>query len=194
MGLMEKEAKKRRQWGSFQRVMLYAALGGVMVAIGAVPDFSKIIKYYAGAKKDARFNYQAKTVLERLAQKGFITFEERDGRRYARITEKGKRILQLETQKVEHLKKRKWDKRWRVVIFDIPERRRKIRVRLRLFMQQYGFTRLQDSVWVYPYDCEDLVALAKANFHLGTDVLYMRVEHIENDKHLREHFELSAGE
>jgi DNA-binding transcriptional regulator PaaX len=192
MGKIEQGARRERRWGAFQQAMLYAALGGVMVATGAVPDFSKIIKYYASAKKGARFNYQAKTVLGRLAAKGLVTFEERGGRRYARITERGKQILELETQKVAIAKKRKWDRRWRVVIFDIPERRKSIRVRLRRFMNEYGFVRLQDSVWVYPYDCEDLIALAKANFRVGADVLYMIVERIERDKHLREHFVLPA--
>ena len=190
MGVIEQSARRERRIGAFQQAMLYAALGGVIVAIGAVPNFSKIIKYYTGAKKGARFNYQAKTVLGRLMARGLITFEERDGRRYARITEKGKRVLELETQKVAITKRRKWDRRWRVVIFDIPERRRSVRVRLRRFMQEYGFVRLQDSVWIYPYDCEDLIALAKANFRIGADVLYMIVERLERDKHLREHFGL----
>jgi DNA-binding transcriptional regulator PaaX len=190
MGVIEQSAKVERRWGAFQKAMLYAALGGVMVATGAVPDFSKILKYYTGAKKGARFNYQVKTVLGRLATKGLITFEERNGKRYARITERGQQLLQLETQKTASTKKRKWDRRWRVVIFDIPERRRKVRVRLRLFMQKYGFVRLQDSVWIYPHDCEDLIALAKANFRVGVDVLYMIVERLERDKHLREHFGL----
>ncbi len=172
--------------------MLYAALGGVMIATGAVPDFSKIIKYYMGAKKGARFNYQAKTVLGRLATRGLITFEDRSGRRYARITERGRQVLELETRKVVDVKKKKWDRRWRVVIFDIPERRRGVRVRLRRFMEEYGFIRLQNSVWIYPYDCEDLIALAKANLRVGADVLYMIVERLERDRHLREHFALPA--
>ena len=87
-------------------------------------------------------------------------------------------------------KKRRWDQRWRVIIFDIPERRRKIRDRLRSTMRELGFARLQDSVWVYPYDCEDLMALLKADLKLGVSVLYMVVEHIENDKYLREQFSL----
>ena len=192
MGVIEQGAKRERRWGAFQQAMLYAALGGVMVATGAVPDFSKIIKYYTGAKKGARFNYQAKTALGRLAAKGLITFEERGDRRYARITERGKRILELETQKVAVAKKKKWDRRWRVVIFDIPERRKSVRDRLRRFMDTYGFVRLQDSVWVYPHDCEDLIALAKAEFRIGYDVLYMIVERIERDGHLREHFGLPS--
>jgi DNA-binding transcriptional regulator PaaX len=190
MGTIEQSAKKERRWGAFKQAMLYAALGGVMIATGTVPDFSKIIRYYAGAKKCARFNYRAKTVLGRLAAKGLVTFEERIGRRYARITERGKQVLELETRKVAHAKKVKWDRRWRVVIFDIPERRSSVRVRIRRFMQEYGFVRLQNSVWIYPYDCEDLIALAKAKFHIGLDVLYMIVEQLEHDAHLREHFAL----
>ena len=50
--------------------------------------------------------------------------------------------------------------------------------------------RLQDSVWVFPYDCEDFIALLKAELKIGAAVLYMVVEHIENDKHLRSHFGL----
>jgi len=94
----------------------------------------------------------------------------------------------METEKTNIAKKRKWDKRWRIVIFDIPERRKSVRTRLRRFMNEYGFVRLQDSVWIYPYDCEDLIALAKANFRIGADVLYIIVEKLERDKYLREHF------
>lgn len=191
MGDIERTAQTERRRAVIQQAMLYAAVGGVMVAIGAVPDFSKILKYYTGRQKGARFNYKAKSVLERLVTRGLITFEERDGKRYARLTNAGEQALRLEMLRdADARKPKRWDKRWRVVIFDIPERRRTIRVRLRRFMEEYGFVRLQDSVWVYPYDCEDLIALAKAKFRVGVDVLYMIVEQLERDKHLREHFSL----
>ncbi len=57
-------------------------------------------------------------------------------------------------------------------------------------MRELGFARLQDSVWVYPYDCEDLMALLKADLKIGAAVLYMVVEHIENDKQLQTQFAL----
>jgi len=78
-----------------------------------------------------------------------------------------------------------------MIVFDIPERRRVIRNRLRMTMEELGFMRLQDSVWVFPYDCEDFIALLKADMRIGTAVLYVIVEEIENDSHLREHFGLT---
>ena len=190
---MEHSAQRERRWGTFQHTLLaVAAIGGVILVAAAIPNAARLLKYFPGYKKGARFNYKAKTVLGRLAEKGLVVFIEKDGKRYARITKKGQHILQMESERKTIAKKRKWDERWRVVIFDIPERRRSVRVRLRRFMEEYGFVRLQDSVWIYPYDCEDLIALAKANFRIGADVLYMIVERLERDKHLREHFKLPA--
>ena len=59
-------------------------------------------------------------------------------------------------------------------------------------MREIGFVRLQDSVWVYPYDCEDFIALLKAELKIGRDVLYAIVDTIEHDKNLRQHFNLPA--
>ena len=73
-------------------------------------------------------------------------------------------------------------------MFDVPERRRAVRDKLRTAMRSLGFVRLQDSAWVYPYDCEDLIALLKAELKIGFSALYLVVEHIENDKYLREEF------
>ena len=195
MGVIEKKARKVRRLRTFQKAMLIAAIGGVMVAIGAVPDFNKILKHLLrNRKNDARFRYQAHTALRRIATQGLVTFEDRSGKRYACITEAGEQMLELESLREKSMKKpKRWDGRWRVVLFDIPERRRGVRNRLRLFMQEYGFVRLQDSVWIYPYDCEDLIALAKANFRIGVDALYMIVEQLERDAHLREHFGLSVA-
>jgi len=191
MGKLEKKSKRARRIGVIQAGLLTAvALSAVVVSAGAVPHATQLLRYLPGHKKGARFTYRTKSALSRLAVMGLITFEERGGKRYARLTKEGRRVLDIEAAKTQIQKKRRWDRKWRIVIFDIPERRRNIRIRLRKFMASCGFVRLQDSVWVYPYDCEDLVTLMKAEFHIGVDVLYLIVEQLEHDKYLREHFHL----
>ena len=75
-------------------------------------------------------------------------------------------------------------------MLDIPEYRRKTRSRLRALMNDFGFLRLQDSVWVSPYDCEDLISLVKAELKVGKDILYAVVDQIENDSWIKKHFGL----
>lgn len=190
MGIVETAARAKRRRGYVQQALLATvALSGVVLVATVVPNIPQALAHLPSLKR-AQLRYRYHTALSRLAAQGHITFEKHDGKSYARITNTGRNLLALEREKAKlrNLKKRRWDKRWRVVIFDIPEHRRKIRDRLRKIMLDVGFYRLQDSVWVFPYDCEDFVTLLKSELRVGSAVLYMIVEHIENDKHLQAHF------
>lgn len=104
------------------------------------------------------------------------------GKAYAQKIERAERIL-LHPKKV-------WDGKWRIVIFDVKEKYKSSRERFRRILQKAGFVRLQDSVWVYPHDCEELIALMRKDLRLGGSVLYLIAEGIENDSPLHSHFGL----
>lgn len=190
MGSLEAEARQVRRRGQMKDALLVALLVGGMMAIGAVPH--TLLPTLGGKSKDKRrFNAYAKTVASRLVRQGLAAWVRRDGISYLRITEAGRHKLAFTREKMR-LKdeKRRWDGRWRMVAFDLPERRRTVRARLRATMAEVGFVRLQDSVWVYPHDCEEFIALLKAELKIGKDALYAIVERIENDKTIRAHFHL----
>lgn len=84
-----------------------------------------------------------------------------------------------------------WDQKYRVVSFDISVMKNKERHLLRRQLVEWGFIRLQNSVWVFPYDCLVAISLLKSSFGIVTEVIYMTVESIENDKWLRDSFGLS---
>lgn len=191
MGQLEKAARMQRRIGYVQYAILSAiAITGILAVGMLAPNVLQLLGKMPGNKY--RFKNQSQNVLTRLARQGYIIFEERGDTRYARITDAGKRILILNgaTLAQRAKKGKRWDKRWRVVIFDIPERRRQTRDTLRAMMKSFGFVRLQDSAWIYPYDCEDVVALLKAELKTGAAVLYIIVEKLENDQRFREHFDL----
>jgi len=108
------------------------------------------------------------------------------------LTEKGTGALaRLNFEQYGQSKqKQRWDKRWRLLIFDIPEKKRTIRDKIRHTLISIGFMRLQDSVWIYPYDCEDLITLLKAELRVGKDLLYAIVDELEYDRPVREYFGL----
>jgi DNA-binding transcriptional regulator PaaX len=136
--------------------------------------------------------HAVREALFRLEKKGLIKCGKTQNGRGARLTQHGKEFVH-KMELMESLKMRRpkrWDGRWRIVIFDIWERRRKVRDKLRFLLMKVGFYKLQGSVWVYPYDSEELVALLRADMHLGNGILYLIAEGIENDTKLKRHFKL----
>ncbi len=129
-----------------------------------------------------------KSACMRLLAHGLL---ERNKGNMLRLSEKGKlKLKELKSNNIDFKIPLKWDKKWRMLIFDIPEHRKGTRDKIRHTLIDIGFMRLQDSVWVFPYDCEDLIQLLKADLKIGKDVLYIVADRIEYEKNLITHFRL----
>ena len=194
MATLEEEAKRERRRGYLQKAVLNTiGVAGMMAVAVVAPNVLQVSGRF-GLGRRGRFIEQAEKATARLVRKGYIKFEERKGKKYLRLTNAGKLFLQRaeweERLRTSLLKKRTWDRRWRMVVFDIAERRKESRRKLRQMLRSFNFLRIQDSVWVYPYDCEEVVVLLKAELRIGKEVLYAIVEKIENDGWIRKHFGL----
>jgi hypothetical protein len=169
MGNIEVRAKKRKQKRDIQHAVL-AAIGtaGVLSIALVAPNIFQALPHILG-KEQYKLRFQAKNATHRLLIKGWV---KRNARGMLEITDQGRRQLAIReaTLSSPAATKRKWDKQYRLVMFDM---------------------RLQDSVWVSPYDCEDIIALVKANLAVGKEIIYAVVSEIENDGVIRRHFDLS---
>ncbi|KKR79849.1 MAG: repressor [Candidatus Nomurabacteria bacterium GW2011_GWA2_40_9] len=193
MGILEKEIKIKDKRKNIQKIILNTIFAaGILGVMVVAPNVLSVIKQIEkGIKRKKNLKYSINSSFVRLREKGLIEIIEVNGKRVARITQKGESKLDFLDRHNFKLKiPKKWDGRWRVVIFDIKESKKRIRALLRVTLSQIGFIRLQNSVWVYPYDCEDLVSLLKADFKIGSEILYMIVEKLENDWSLRKKFNL----
>ncbi|OGG57485.1 CRISPR-associated endonuclease Cas2 [Candidatus Kaiserbacteria bacterium RIFCSPHIGHO2_01_FULL_55_17] len=192
MGKMENAVRKQRKKRYIQDAILTTLAGVGALAVVALAPAVLIAVGQIAKQSGYKMGWRARTAAGRLAQKGLVRFVEIHGKKHVEITEAGRRFFALESAKLEARTHRKlrWDRRYRMVIFDIPETRRGTRERLRRLMREFGFLRIQDSVWVSPHECEELVALIKAELRIGKDVLYVIVESIENDAWVRRYFNL----
>ena len=59
-------------------------------------------------------------------------------------------------------------------------------------MRSFGFVCLQQSVWVYPYHCQEIIELLKQYLELNVEVIYMLVDLIEGDEWLKKEFQLKS--
>lgn len=86
---------------------------------------------------------------------------------------------------------KKWDGKWRVICFDIPETRKYMRYLIHQKLVELGFYRLQDSVFVTPQPCGEILKLMQKAFFLQEDVRGMVVTQIDDERVLLNHFDLS---
>lgn len=193
MGILEKEVKNKIRNTKIQRAILSSICAAGLISVAmVVPNAMKAMKAFDGGIR-RKFNpkYAIKSAVDRLMEKGLVVFEKTNTGTFLRLTTKGEKCLDYFERHDFKLKKpKKWDGKWRIIIFDIKEKQKTLRDKVRLTLARIGFVRLQHSVWVYPYDCEDLMTLLKADFRIGKDMLYLIVDKIEYDSPIRKRFGL----
>ena len=90
-----------------------------------------------------------KRQLDRLEQAQFIERAQESQDRLCRLTEKG-RLHALGGRDPDAAWERRWDGKWRLVLFDVPAGEDAQRERLRRYLRNKGFGYLQQSVWISP--------------------------------------------
>lgn len=111
---------------------------------------------------------------------------------YISLTKEGKKKagrFQIDSLQIQ--KPKRWDRKWRIVLFDIENSKGIKREALRGKLRELGFYLYQKSVWIHPYKCEDEINTLKEFFGLGEEEICLIVaEGIANEKKVREHFGL----
>lgn len=183
-----KKSKRLDRGAVGMAVLSVVGAAGLIALALAAPNAVQLLRFFK--KNDRRYRtpaYVTKTV-GKLHRQGLVYVFEQNGEEVVRLTEKGQRMLLRYQLKEKRLKKWKWDHKWRLLIFDIEEKRRSARDRARHDMLSFGFIRLQDSVWVYPYECEEVVTLLKAQYKIGKEMLYIVTDNLEGDDVLKKKF------
>ncbi len=144
-----------------------------------------------------------------LAIKPFLTNKRRREKAFKKLEEKGLIILGGEkivlSPRGEEIQRRsmtddlviehfEWDGIWRVVIYDIPNTDKKERDYFRLILKKLGFTAIQKSTWVIPWECKEEIAIAAQNLRLSPYIMYLTTDHLPNQKSMEKSFGLNDEE
>ena len=182
----------RKPKSEIAKDILGSLIIGGMIAVAATSPFFivNLIKGLKGLKK-----YPNKKVYDnfyKLKKQGLVDFYEKNNQIYISLTEKGKKKagwMQIDALKIK--KPKKWDGKWRILLFDIMETKKFHREALRGKLIELGFRLLQKSAWIIPYECKDEIGLLKSFFGLSDkEVKLAVVSNIEGEKELKEKFKL----
>ena len=183
---------------SLTREILFIAASGTLIlsslfASNAAQLLKPLLRWRKNWNKiDRRLIYNA---IRRLNKKRLIELIQKGDKLYIKITMNGENLIKnFDYDDLKLPKLKKWDKKWRLVIFDIPENKNKERHALSIKLKDLGFYPLQKSVFIYPYDCQDEIDFVCEFLSINHYVNYCLVESLgKKEGDLRQFFNLSLS-
>ena len=160
--------------------------GGVVIISILSPQLP-----YALLKSYLHQRSRLKERLRYLEKKGWIKVEKQGDEVIIKLVEKGKlKAIKYQVDKLKIEKPEKWDGKWRLVIFDIPDKKKIAREVLRNKLKELGFRALQKSVFILPYPCKKEIEVIKSVYELWPYVDFITADEIDNQIKLIDKFNL----
>jgi len=181
---------------SLKEKILLSLLAGVAFCCSITPNQqSRVLRSFAKIWRTS--NKKISREFKNLNRTNLVKkiTKTKEGDYNIELTEKGRlKALEYYFLRQLEIKEKKWDGRWRMLIFDIPERLRNGRNSLRWKIKKLGFYELQKSVFVVPYECKKEIDMVVNYFELGQYIHYGILEIVGDgiNQKLKKHFGLGA--
>lgn len=184
--------QKRRELGVISKKVIILLGGGLALGLSGNPrTYFRVLKSMRKQWKDInnlalhraiKNLYKSKLVDARVDKNGITTLV---------LSEKGRqKVLKYNLDNLAVPEMGKWDKKWRVVLFDIPEKRKRARDAIRHHLKEMKFFEFQKSVFVHPFECFDELEYLIEFYHARPFIRFLVADSIDNELHLKKHFKL----
>ena len=126
--------------------------------------------------------------------KKYLEITPRRGGGAIRLTEAGKDVVgRAAIRALRPVVPAVWDGKWRLVLFDIPESHKQSRDGFAGSLKLLGFTPIQKSAFVFPYDCFEQVAAVADFYDVRDHAAFIMVEKLDRSAPLRRIYNLKSG-
>lgn len=195
--LVQKLEEKKRQKRYAQVKLVLSLLGkGALLSMGFIaPKTSRLTKdLFKDEKgwnvwKQYNTTYLRQTIRRLEKQKLVEVFEDENGRQAVKLTKNGKqKILKYAIEELEIIKPKVWDRKWRLVIYDIPSKKKRLQNIVRGILKRLGFLQLQQSVYLIPFPCFDEMEFLREYYGLGENIKILTATNLEEDAVYRTYF------
>lgn len=162
--------------------MLFAAdiaLGGIYIFDSRRIYRRSIDQYFEWRSVDRNDFYKK---LYRLKSSRLIRIYQEGKERYIELTPRGK--IKLASRTLKDLKincDQPWDRKWRIIIFDVPEIKKDKREAFRQKLELLGFYQFQKSVFVFPFECRKEIEVVSRNLFVEQYVRYIVADFFQDD-------------
>ncbi|MEK7539578.1 MAG: hypothetical protein AAB595_03010 [Patescibacteria group bacterium] len=176
-----------------QVVLCVLAVASIPVLVFVVAAMGNAVQVFKQFERSKHFSKeQIRNSINHLRKQKLIEYvSDKNGKIIVKITTKGKtRLRAFDIELIEIKKPKRWDGKWRLVMFDIPVRFTKGREALRFHLKNLDFFQFQKSAWIYPYPCEDEAMFIADFFGVGKYVEILVVDSVLRDEKIKKYFNL----
>ena len=144
-----------------------------------------------GAWKQFNTPYIKKTI-KRLEKSKVVEIIEEEGKQVIKITDKGRtKILRNAIDDIKIEKPSIWSGKWWLVSYDLPENMHNLRDGVRKYLLNLGFYPIHKSVYLHAYPCKEQIEFLREYFGIREYMRIFKIDWIENDKSLKEYFDIN---
>ena len=172
--------------------ILLLLLGGLTLSLIRTPKgYFKILKNIHKAWREIDKKALKSAIDSLYHSKLLEQRNNRDGTTTFVLSTEGKQVALTYNLENMTVSKHPWDKKWRIVIFDIPEKLKKVRDALRYHLKRLGFIELQHSVFVLPFECHNEIEYIIEFYNARRFIRYIESQYIDNELDIKHKFHLS---
>jgi phenylacetic acid degradation operon negative regulatory protein len=124
-----------------------------------------------------------RTILSRMAKKGWLHAERVGRNAFYSLTPKGRRLLEEGQARIFHPTwDRAWDGSWLLLTYSIPQDERRLRDRLRDRLAWLGFGSFGNGIWLSPHDVAEQVEAMTEDLGLDERLVCFRARPVEEER------------
>lgn len=176
--------KKETTEAVIDGILKFLAIGGVLttglIAPNSIMIFGKTLDRLLDRLEKRQKDRELRRVLHYMKQRGLIKYRPRDYENGIILTEAGKK--RIEKSKYSNLSipvPEKWDKKWRIIFFDVPETQNTKRKALTHKLHLIGYRQLQLSIWIHPFPSRAEIEMIAEKNEVRRYLTYIEVESID---------------
>jgi hypothetical protein len=191
-----KNEKAEEKYASVKKVLTILGAGAVLSMSFFSPGALLIAKPFLDQKREDEWNswkqfntFYLKRTIRRLQKAKLVEIHSQNGEDTVVLTKNGQRkILKYSLDTLSIDKPKQWDGQWRMILYDVSDKRKDLRDIFRESLRALGFYQLQESVWIYPYPCENQISFLREYYGVGNEVIYVIAKKLEDDTPYRTYF------
>lgn len=189
--------KTKKSYPKVKTVLTLLGAGTLLASSMLFPGTAILVKPFLKRKYDEdllqwkQFNTsRLKFVLKRMQQQKLVEISETQDGFSVNISNNGKRKLLKYNLEEMTLVNKPWDKKWRIIIYDIDESKKQFRNAFQKILRKLQFYQLQKSVYLTPYPCENEIEFLKQIYDIDNEVALLTMSGLEHEQTYKEYFGL----